>query len=61
MKKIKYIYGEASSSTFVEDLASHENKRQIKSKLKHKINKWRLVGFTMKNIEVSGLWGHLQM
>ena len=39
----------------LEDLASHGNKRQIKSKLKHKINKLRLEGFTVKNRKVLGL------
>ena len=33
------VNGEASSSTLVEDLAFPRNKRQIKSKLKYKINK----------------------
>jgi hypothetical protein len=31
---MKIINGEASSSTLVEDLASHENKRPIESKIK---------------------------
>jgi hypothetical protein len=32
MKTCKSIHGEASSSTLVEDLASHENKRQSTNK-----------------------------